>query len=857
MVHRLYTFLLLLCGVSAVEAVPIPAVGSDSLRTTDIEEIVVVATPKEGERLRRQPLASSSFSQERMSEQGVLGIKDLSSAVPNLFIPSYGSHLTTSVYVRGIGSRTGTPAVALYVDGIPQVSAASYDFNFSNVDRIDVLRGPQSTLYGRNSMGGVIRVYTKNPMQYQGSDLSVDASHVVGASRSGRDDGGGMGRYRLNLTHYHRVSDRFAFSAHFFGDVDGGYFRNEARGDERMDDQTDLGARMRFIYKPKQDVNLDITLSHEWLRQGGYPYEYRGAVGNPTTPDPQTAVGHIAYDHRSSYRRNLTHAGLTAERLWPTVALTSTTGFQHLHDCMNLDQDFTDCSLYTLMQRQNTNTLSEELLLKPRTPLALLGSEWSPLSGVSAIRQWNTVEGPVTFHADGLAWLNSLVNGQGNAHLPTVTSHDDQGAEEYTMNFVFNNQILGSELPFPGTYQTPATNVALFHQSTFSRLFGVERLAFTAGLRLDYEYFSLDHDAAFSFGQSYGLEGRLTYPDGHVREGMPLVPVSTYMVADRLEGKLSKDYLELLPRFTLQYTLDNGMQSSHLYATLSSGYRSGGYNVQMFSDLLQTQMQTDIMHNVANATVPVVDAVTMIPSDVKQEVRDMLIGMGTMQPTDVQAATWYKPERSWNYELGSHLNLLHDRLLLDISAFWMETRNQQITKMSTNGLGRLTVNSGRSRSRGVEVSANSQPTNRLRCTLSYGYLYARLRHTADQPVPFVPEHTLSVGATQTWPLSHPRLTAILLHADYQGCGRLYWSDTSLAKQDFAGQLNARLTFRFRSRAPLTASSVSSSGRQSSLSFWATNILSTRYQTFYFETMQRGFAQYTRPVTIGLQFRHQF
>ena len=109
---------------------------ADSLRTTDIEEIVVVSTPKESQRLRQQPLSSTSLSQDAMHERGIVDVKDISATVPNLFIPNYGSNLTTGIYVRGVGSRIGTPAVALYVDGVPQVSAASYDFNFANVDRL-------------------------------------------------------------------------------------------------------------------------------------------------------------------------------------------------------------------------------------------------------------------------------------------------------------------------------------------------------------------------------------------------------------------------------------------------------------------------------------------------------------------------------------------------------------------------------------------------------------------------------------------------------------------------------------------------------------------------------------------------
>lgn len=832
--------------IAALLALAAPE-STDSLRTTDIEEVVVVSTPKENLRLRRQPLSSTSFSQASMSERGLVGVKDFSAEVPNLFIPSYGSHLTTSVYVRGIGSRIGTPAVALYVDGVPQVSAASYDFNFAAVDRVDVLRGPQSTLYGRNSMGGVIRVFTKNPMQYQGTDISFDASHAAGKAPSGRHDGGGIDRYRLNLTHYHRISERFAFSGHLFGDVDGGYFRNEGRDDEHIDDQKDFGARMRFIFKPKDDLNLDLTVGHEWLRQGGYPYEYRGVVGTPSTPEPQTPVGHIAYDNRSGYRRNLTNVGLTTERLWPILVLTSVTGFQHLHDRMDLDQDFTTTNLYTLMQRQNANTLSEEVVLKNRQGVDTHASancyDW--LFGLNVLQQWMTTDGPVAFHTDGLGWLNGLINRQGNAHLPTITSHDKEGHEQYTMNFVFDNQILGPELAFPGTFKTPATNLALYHQSTLENLFGVEHLGLTAGLRLDYERFALDHDARYGFDQRYGLNGRLTYPDGSVREGMTLVPQRTFRVDDGLQGRLHKDYLQLLPRVTLQYAFrcDDLSSRSNVYATLSRGYRSGGYNVQMFSDLLQTRMQTSIMHNVASATIPVVQSVTMIPSDVKQKVSDLLEEMGKQTDTDVQAATWYKPENSWNYELGAHLNLFNSRLQADLAAFLMDTRDQQVSKMSAGGLGRVTVNSGRSRSLGAEVSLRASLTDNLSAYASYGFTHAKFRDDdRDTFVPFVPRHTFSVGATQQWSVRGHWLDGIALHVDYSGAGRIYWTEANTAWQDFVGTLNGRLTLQKKG---------------TELSLYAHNILSTRFETFYFETMQRGFAQFSRPMEVGLQLRLRY
>ena len=756
-------------------------------------------------------------------ERGITDVKALSANVPNLFIPAYGSRLTTAVYIRGIGSRVNTPSVALYVDGVPQVSAASYDFNYAGIDRIDVLRGPQGTLYGRNSMGGVIRVYTKNPMQYQGTDL------ILGGSLAANGSSGGLGHNQISVTHYHRVNDRFAFSANFFGERDGGYFRNEARDGEYIDDLTNLGARMRFVFRPSATLNFDLTASHEWLRQGGYPYEYNGS---------------ISYDNRSGYRRNLTNVGLTAEKRWSDATLTSVTGFQHLHDCMDLDQDFTSASLYTLQQRQNINTLSEELILKSSEKS--FNNKYSWLFGLSAIQQWARTEGPVTFYADGLSWLNGIINRQGNAHLPTITSHDALGNPQYTMNLVFSDEIQGPDLAFAGTYKTPATNVAVFHQSTLDRLLGVRGLTLTAGLRLDYEHLHLDYDPSYAFTHRYGLSGRLTYPNGVVKSGMPLVPTRDYPVADGLEGSLSKSYLQLLPRLTLQYAFGTtkDSQQSTIYATVSRGYRSGGYNFQMFSDLLQSRMQTTIMKDVANATVPVVDKVPMIPADVKQTVRTMLIRMGTPQDTDVEAATWYEPETSWNYEVGSHLNLFDGRLTADVAAFWMETRNQQVSKMSEGGLGRVTVNSGKSRSIGAEASVNALLTDRLSLQAAYGFTNARFRGDRDGFVPFIPRHTFSVGATQKFPLSGTE-DVISLHADYRGAGRIYWTEAGDVWQNFAGTLNARVAYRHPGTLNLE------------LAFYGENLLSTRFQTFYFETMQRGFAQYARPAELGLQLRLKF
>lgn len=243
------------------------ALVKDTTKVIDIEEVVVIATPKENNRLRQQAISSTSLSQNEMRNNSVTSVKALSGLVPNLFIPDYGSKLTTSVYVRGIGSRINTPAVGLYVDNIPFIDKSAFDFNYSDIERIDVMRGPQGTLYGRNTMGGLIRVFTKSPFTYQGTDIRLSAATY--------------NDYKASLTHYHRISSQFAFSTGLFYEHKGGFFKNNFNN-KRIDTDDEFGGRFRAIYLPSENLKLDFTLNYEYTNQGGYPYEYTGRTDGKT-----------------------------------------------------------------------------------------------------------------------------------------------------------------------------------------------------------------------------------------------------------------------------------------------------------------------------------------------------------------------------------------------------------------------------------------------------------------------------------------------------------------------------------------------------------------------------------------------
>ncbi|RGR97620.1 TonB-dependent receptor [Phocaeicola coprocola] len=765
------------------------ALVKDTTKVIDIEEVVVIATPKENNRLRQQAISSTSLSQNEMRNNSVTSVKALSGLVPNLFIPDYGSKLTTSVYVRGIGSRINTPAVGLYVDNIPFIDKSAFDFNYSDIERIDVMRGPQGTLYGRNTMGGLIRVFTKSPFTYQGTDIRLSAATY--------------NDYKASLTHYHRISSQFAFSTGLFYEHKGGFFKNNFNN-KRIDTDDEFGGRFRAIYLPSENLKLDFTLNYEYTNQGGYPYEYTGRTDGKTE-DRGEYIGKISYNRECGYKRNLLNGGLNLEHQADNFILSSVTGFQYLYDQMNLDQDFTEADIYTIMQKQNSKTISEELVLKSKP-----GNRWQWTTGVSGFYQWLKTDGPVTFQKAG---IQSLIEDNINAGL----SHLPAGAPTLAA------KITTRPLPVSGVFDTPILNGAIYHQSTINDVL-VEGLSVTAGLRLDYEKLKLDYNSVCDMNFDFSVSAPF----------LPTAIVRQLNAKTQFIGKESTDYLQLLPKFTIQYAWNS---KNNVYATVSKGYRSGGYNIQMFSDLIQNNMRSDMMNAIK-----------------QDEVLGKFAGMMPDVPAsdvNVSDATLYKPEYSWNYEVGSHTTWFDDRLQADVALFYMDTHDQQISRFAESGLGRITVNAGKSRSLGAEASLRAQVTDAFSLNGSYGYTYATFTDyvVSDEEnyngnyVPFVPKHTFNAGAQYVFGLRNGAIfDNITVNANYKAAGRIYWTEQNNASQALYGTLNGRVSFN------------KGNGQ---LAFWINNALNTDYQAFYFETMNRGFAQKGRPLQVGVDIRCRF
>ncbi len=786
---------------------------TDTSRVVDIEEVVVVASPKENFKLREQPSSVSLFSRENMERLGVKSIKNLTSHARNLFIPDYGSRMTSAIYIRGIGSRINTPAVGLYVDNMPVVDKSSFDFFMLDIDRVDVLNGPQATLYGRNTMGGLIRAFTTNPMRTQGTTVSIGAT----GRTSGR---------RVSAITRQKVNDKTAFTVGGYYSAENGFFRNDSTG-RKADGSHEAGAKARLVYQPTRRLSFDLQLNYSYTDQGAYPYYYTGKSPSSNSAEayPQY-TGKLTANREGSYRRNSLSTGLGADYKLAKGTLSSITSWQFMQDRMFMDQDFLAADIYSLTQRQRSHAVSEEITYKTTS-----ASRWQSVSGLFVMHQNLRTKSPVSFYQDGMAMLNANL-----ARAIPAASYENPYTHK-PMSVDMSIALTDPSMTFGGRYKTPVSNYAVFHQSTIKDFFA-KNLSLVLGLRLDMEHHSLDYnmnstDVNYTFSTSMSQPANLT--------ARPVV-----------KGARKDDYIQLLPKAALQYDLGN--RTGNIYVSFSKGYRSGGYNIQMCSELAQTQMQGDMMRGVKNYCGNLFQG--LIDNARNDAMREMFTGIKEKVDKsipDINApgakTLRYKPEYSLNYEIGTHLNLAGRALQIDAALFYMSTRNQQISHFSANGLGRQMANAGKSNCCGAELGLRSSMLDgKLGVSASYGFTHSEFRKYNDgkndykgKSVPFVPMHNMSVAANYRLVLNG-FINAMSFGADVSGAGRIYWTEENSSWQNFYATAGAHIT---------------AEKKNIKLNVWGKNITGSKYNVFCFESMNRGFEQRAAPCRFGADLTLDF
>ena len=280
-------------------------------------ESIVIQSSKQDKKLKELPLSVSQITGTAIRNQQITSIKEFSAALPNLYMPDYGSKYTSPVFIRGIGAKSEAPSVGLYIDGLPVFEKSALDLEFTEIDRIDVLRGPQGTLYGRNTMGGLIEIYTRSPLRHQGTHFTTSAASYD--------------RYQFSGSHYGKVNQKFGYAVAASYKQEGGYFTNTFTG-RKADHMKSGNARLRLEWKAKPNLTLALTSVFDRSLQGANAYA-------PYSKETEE-LGEISFNRPSSYQRTFSLTGFTVDYRGEHLQLSYKHSLQFVKDKLLQDQDF-------------------------------------------------------------------------------------------------------------------------------------------------------------------------------------------------------------------------------------------------------------------------------------------------------------------------------------------------------------------------------------------------------------------------------------------------------------------------------------------------------------------------------------
>lgn len=699
-------------------------------------------------RLDKLAAPSSRFSLDASAGNRLQNPHSLNSLVPGLLIPDYGASLTSTIYIRGLGSRMENPALGLYLDDIPVLDKNAYDFDWYGLQAGTLLRGPQGSLYGRNAMGGVLVLRSPSARETDGWQGMAEAGWpgVLRAGVSGN----------VGDNHYLSASVRLRR----------GYFTNEYTG-KLLDPYAGGLIRWKWDKAVSAQMRLSNSLHAGYSTEGGFAYgRYLDGEIHP-----------VNYNDEGSYRRFLLLDGFKVQYTGEKIQLTSISSLQLLADRMRMDQDYTPESIFTLEQKQRSAALTQEFILTPTRNFEY----WKPQTGFFAFAKMNRMKAPVVFKEDG---IRSLILDNANKNIPADLGYLD---------------ITEKTFPVTSEFWLGSWNAALYHESVWE----LGRWLLTAGIRLDYEGGTMDYDS----------EALIHYRFAPIMKADKPFETS-------YKGFLQQHFFQLLPKFSVLYeAVSNENGSLRVYGNVTKGFRAGGFNTQIFSDILQGLMMTGMM-------------------------ADLGVYFDTPRESVTAQNTQYKPEEAWNYELGLRFKA-GNSLNGEVNAYYIDCINQQLTVFPPGKTtGRMMTNAGRSRSLGVETELDYHK-DWFHSHVSYSFCDARFREYIDgtanysgNRIPYVPQHSYYVEADASFDWLG---RAWLASAEVRGSGPVWWNEDNSQSSPATLSLGAMLGVSFN---------------RFDLYLRADNLLGRQYPTFYFKSIGHEFFALSKPrqLTLGITFK---
>jgi iron complex outermembrane recepter protein len=339
------------------------APASDTAADDGKVEKVTVTARRTKENLQKVPASVSSFSEKGLDRLGATDLTGLQGAIPNLNIaPGRGSSNATNIYIRGVGQpdalQTFDPGVGVYVDDVYLSRIRGTQFDLLDIERVEVLRGPQGTLYGKNTMGGALKIVTRRPDQTSRGSASLTIGSYEELTGKATISG--------------PLSDTVAASASALFASRDGYVTNPLTGEDYNDKHVGAG-RVKLAWDPSDDVQIDIAFDYadedNALVMGQPTSTLTNILGVPLVTLPATPPEFDFHGTPTPGLPNstkLTHWGGSASALWEIDngwSLRSISAYRNLKNDDYVDIDATPVQLGDVFVGVDQDQVSQELQL--------------------------------------------------------------------------------------------------------------------------------------------------------------------------------------------------------------------------------------------------------------------------------------------------------------------------------------------------------------------------------------------------------------------------------------------------------------------------------------------------------------
>ena len=505
-----------------------------------LEEVVVTARKRE-EALLDAPVTVDAFTQQTIESAGIETPRDFVALVPNMTLVEVQNVGNSFVTIRGISqARNSAPSVAVLVDGVLEPNPYEFDQDLNDVTSIQVLKGPQGALYGRNAIGGAIIINTAEPSDHfegaarvgVGNGVSEKAQVAVG----GPIDSAGTLRYRASVSFYNTD----------------GYLENTAL-DTKADPYRDYTGRLRLLWKPSDQWTADLRFFGDHVETTAYYYIIpRSDEANPftsftTPPNANDVTSPIQTNNLGTDTRDVSDIALKLDYAAGLGTFTSITDWDHTKEI-----DTGDAYDFRPIMNSIAYNYPPSYGVFPPSPTPAQGGPFDvSQSQFIDVTTWSQELRFTSNNVGGFAWIA----GAYFIHTERFISTDNLIDRGDGVPKVYHDPIVDPTNPYATN-----TNLTFLADSQNNNAWAVFA------------------DATYDFTRQFQLDVALRYDEDSVQNTTDtpnnfLPPATKPAAYTGLVRKQTFDSVQ--PKFTLRYKPTDYLT---FYGGWSRGFRSGGFN---------------------------------------------------------------------------------------------------------------------------------------------------------------------------------------------------------------------------------------------------------------------------------------